>query len=701
MVVGSTTYPGRQVLHKMQPMGMTPRELSEYDDLATALIVDPYLGITTHKMNIRYRPLKTNKEELKNIIKEFIQTQDYNKAYNKLASGEWMPRHFTKNKHQQNKLREHIYRYLRVFDKKAGFVIEPCYRYSMEGKVGAKISTTKKFFKHERIDFLVGCIAEMTEEEEKQLLHPGKNDFSVMYSCRKNCAQLWLGPAAYINHDCRPTCTFEATDRGKAFVRVLRDIDVGEEITCFYGEDFFGNGNSYCECETCERRGKGAFSVKNAHNDEQSTRYRFRETDNRINRYKAKQNKKTENGKNPEKSRISNRQLSNIVSPLSMKEMKQKGLTKYDAELLIAQGCIADVVDGPVEKESQGSRESSASRRGERLRKRADSGRVPNGVSATVSSTASQGQAPPSQCCNITSAHSTCDSSSGIVLRSHKRLVDTCVQTPCIKVRNNSKSCSEAKMGRNHSIPKLDSDLQNTVDTNNIPIKEEFTNDILQENCELDTTSIVSNTEMETESHNDIKESLSQRLESSAPVITFKKESCDPCNDREQKLDKGECVSDEACLKSEICDFRENVNPSESKDSKMNKHKVDVPHRTEEAKKESESGPPWLADNSNKSSECPCTPPRRGLKLTLRVKRSPVVEEVMDCGSTTEAPEYEVLRLEGVDPETARRLKKRRRSKERHRKHSPIRPLPPMKRLRLIFGNESRTIDLPTAISAD
>lgn len=72
--------------------------------------------------------------------------------------------------------------------------------------------------------------------------------------------------------------------------------------------------------------------------------YRLRETDNRINRTKHRQqplnrNKQQADTALTERNAVLVGNAAVAPQSLSMKELRRKGLTKYDAELLIAQGC--------------------------------------------------------------------------------------------------------------------------------------------------------------------------------------------------------------------------------------------------------------------------------------------------------------------------------------------------------------------------
>ena len=61
--------------------------------------------------------------------------------------------------------------------------------------------------------------------------------------------------ARYINHSCNPNAE-SMSWRGRVFIKTLRNIKPGEEITYDYGTDYLKNviGRSNCKCGRCRRR---------------------------------------------------------------------------------------------------------------------------------------------------------------------------------------------------------------------------------------------------------------------------------------------------------------------------------------------------------------------------------------------------------------------------------------------------------------
>jgi len=152
----------------------------------------------------------------------------------------------------------HARRYLSLYLPDSPFEVSATNRYNLV-RPEACVLARRQLRKGDTVKYLTGAMVKMSEKEEEAYTQ-GKTDFSIIYSSRVGGMSLLLGPARFVNHDCEPNSRFITTNKENIQLIVLRDIEVGEEITVCYADDYFGDNNKECLCRSCETRVKNGWA---------------------------------------------------------------------------------------------------------------------------------------------------------------------------------------------------------------------------------------------------------------------------------------------------------------------------------------------------------------------------------------------------------------------------------------------------------
>lgn len=181
-------------------------------------------------------------------VQQLLQTAGLRKYYERLATDD-EKEHFVR----------HLRKYVNIYMPDCPWEVTTTNRYTISTPE-ASVTARKEIRKGEVVKYLSGIQVAMTKEEE-QNLDLTRRDFSIVMSSRKKTPSLFLGPARFANHDCDANARLSTKGPHGMQIVSTKNIEVGDEITVTYGEDYFGEDNCECLCATCEkelRNGWGA-----------------------------------------------------------------------------------------------------------------------------------------------------------------------------------------------------------------------------------------------------------------------------------------------------------------------------------------------------------------------------------------------------------------------------------------------------------
>ncbi|KAI5198688.1 hypothetical protein AUEXF2481DRAFT_3629 [Aureobasidium subglaciale EXF-2481] len=241
--------------------GLTLARLVDYDDRITDALVDRvYYWTTIRKLRTKYQGSRgVREEDVARILQDHvILKKDAATAAQTLLQLPALARYLNTlpSKEEKKHFQDHFRKYVNIYLPDCPFEVTTTNRYTIITHEAATVAR-KPIRKNETIKYLTGVQVAMSEEDERTL---GVNDFSIVMSSRKKRPSLFLGPARFANHDCNANAKLITMGHNGMTIVSARDIDIGEEITVTYGEDYFGEDNCECLCATCERLQRNGWS---------------------------------------------------------------------------------------------------------------------------------------------------------------------------------------------------------------------------------------------------------------------------------------------------------------------------------------------------------------------------------------------------------------------------------------------------------
>ncbi|CAG8521680.1 1953_t:CDS:2, partial [Acaulospora morrowiae] len=217
---------------------MDLESVQQFDDVLTDLLLDKlFLWFRTFKLNPGYRETNISRGNIIDLVTRYvITTNKLNEAVRELLRIPTVRETAGITEETEKDFIMHAKRYLMMYLPNAGYEIAETSRYLGSSKREACIIATKPWHIGDEIKYCTGTLVHLTTEEEKAL--EGGRDFS---------------------HDCRPNTEFISAGQNAISFKFIQDVNIGEEITAYYGDNYFGTGNAECLCATCERNQTGSF----------------------------------------------------------------------------------------------------------------------------------------------------------------------------------------------------------------------------------------------------------------------------------------------------------------------------------------------------------------------------------------------------------------------------------------------------------